>query len=56
MPRLTKVQMSLCSHTGAWGHRTEWKRAGNPRHKQDLSVKEDFPKITIVEEPERLLV
>lgn len=28
-----------------------WKKAGNPRHKQDLRVKEGFPKITTVQEP-----
>ena len=56
MPKLVKVNMSLCSHTGAWGQRTQWKRAGNPRHKQNLGVKENFPKITIVEEPERPFV
>lgn len=26
-------------------------KAGNPRHKQDLRVKEGFPKITTVQEP-----
>lgn len=50
LPSLEKVNVGLSFHTGAWG-REIMEKAGNPRHKQDLRVKEGFPKITTVQEP-----